>query len=100
MSPEERASVDALRVALGRWQTMPPINISLPRHDAYIVVGGLQLLTRHPDIEPLIKEVFERVGRALQTVVADDPDVYAMLELGWHPRFDVEQDPPSSPSPA
>ncbi|MFF3441728.1 hypothetical protein [Streptosporangium sp. NPDC002721] len=82
--------VDAYR----RWATMPPAEVSVDRRDAYMAMGGLQLLQRHPALDPEMKAAFERVGRLLQVAVCDDPQLYVMAETGWDAQHDVEEQEP------
>jgi hypothetical protein len=85
----EAHGVNLILDAYRRWETMPPVDVSVQRHDGYILLGGLQLLTRHPEIAPDLKEVFVRCGREIQRLICDDPELYALAEVGWDPVQDV-----------
>ncbi|MEU4406162.1 hypothetical protein AB0F88_16700 [Streptosporangium sp. NPDC023963] len=54
----------------------------------------MQLLQRHPALDPEMKANFERVGRLLQVAVCDDPQLYVMAETGWDAQHDVEEREP------
>ena len=69
------------------------VRIEMAHRDVWELVGGLQLLLRHPQVAeaPPLADFFERFGRTLQNSVADDADLYALLETGWNPDLDVPQ---------
>lgn len=69
------------------------VRIEMAHRDAWELVGGLQLLLRHPQVgeAPPLAAFFEQFGRTLQNSVADDADLYALLETGWNPDLDVPQ---------
>lgn len=92
--PEDAAELELLQAAYARWETMPNVALRLSRRDAYLLMCGLQLLMRHPGMSPGLLESFERVGRAAQALACDDPEVYAMAELGWSSAHDVDQGEP------
>jgi len=81
---------DGLQVLLDafmRWKDKPPASVELPRRTWWIVLGALQLATRHPDAP--LKEDVESAAREIQRVICDTAEVLVLAELGWNPEHDV-----------
>ncbi|MEV0754963.1 hypothetical protein [Streptosporangium sp. NPDC050280] len=87
----EAAGVALVRSAYERWSGLPPVDVRVSRRDAYVVMGGLQLLLRHPALGDSMKSVFEQVGRDIQRLICDDVELYALAEAGWNPVYDVAE---------
>lgn len=88
----EAHGVEIVSEAYRRWAKMGDVPIAIHPQDAYIAMGGLQLLTRHPGIDERMKKVFEKVGRVIQETICDNPEIYALAETGWDSANDVEQE--------
>ena len=87
----EADAVQLLHEAYTRWADMPPVRLTVPRRDAWIVMMALQQVVSHPAIaDSPMHEVLENVGRHIQEGVSDDPRLYAVAEAGWNRAFDVE----------
>ena len=83
--PQPRNPNDQAAVALGRL-TNQTTSITAPTREAWNVMGLLQYLRRHPQLDAQTREVVERFGRQIQDNICDDPVLYALAEAGWHPR--------------
>lgn len=66
-----------------RWEGMPPVEVRMSRSDAFLLLSGLQVLTRAEGLSGPARHVYTVIGRALQELVCDDPELYAMAETGW-----------------
>ncbi|MET9183245.1 hypothetical protein ABZX88_34300 [Kitasatospora aureofaciens] len=91
LSEGEAAGVKLMHEAYIRWRDMPPARITLERRDAWIVMMGLQTARSHPGVNEQIAGVWEAAGRAIQEQLADNPELYAMAETGWHRVYDVDE---------
>lgn len=74
-----------------RWEDDPPITISLPRGDAWLLLTTAQLRHRDPGVDWHLSQHLERVGRTIQQAVCDpsDPALHALAEAGWNPSVDL-----------
>lgn len=88
----EERSLRIVTEAMHRWNTQPPVRVEIDKPTLYALIGGLQLLTRHPGLPPRMIERFVSVARQMQEHLADDPDIYNIIENGWNPDHDVTQD--------
>lgn len=79
--------------AYRRWADKPPLLLRVDRTHAYMLLCGLQLLTRLPVVADPLKQVFVGIGREIQEKVADTPELYALMETGWNPAHDVPHNP-------
>ena len=89
MEPDPE-TMAALLAAFQRWQHEPPILAEISRLDAYMLMCGLQLLTRHPDMSDAQIDAWRSFGRTLQDALAGEaPELAEMMEAGWDPARDV-----------
>ncbi|MGH3942639.1 MAG: hypothetical protein ACRDTG_29250 [Pseudonocardiaceae bacterium] len=84
----EHAAIALLAEAFRRWEHDPPCVITLPKHQAWNVMGLFQLLHRHPHLDRKMLDFVERFGRQIQTMICDTPQLYAFAEDGWNPALD------------
>lgn len=69
------------------------VEVNLSVRDCYLMVSWLQLVTRHPGISAVMKEICEGVARDFQKQVSDiHPGVNEVLEMGWDWNNDVLPD--------
>ncbi|WP_327391511.1 hypothetical protein OG728_39250 (plasmid) [Streptomyces microflavus] len=80
--------------AYTRWQSMPPVSVSVERRDMWTVMMGLQVAVAHPSFSPdtLMGRIVESVGRQLQEGLCDNAELYAVAAAGWDRAADVAQD--------
>ena len=65
---------------------MPIIKIK----EAWLLISGLQLATRHPGISPMMKRALEHIARQFQAQIVEDyPEAAVLLEMGWDEANDV-----------
>ena len=84
-------------------QEWPPLQIVIPGSDdgpvvasmnaptAFLILGALQLVLRHPSIKnmgPTVQAV-ESFGQMLQAYLSITRNLAEVCEAGWNPSFDV-----------
>lgn len=79
--------------AHARWKDMPPIRVEIDRSDLHAVVTFLQLASRHPGLSAKQHEELVRLGRRLQAIVCDTPELLAFTDMGWDPAHDQSGPP-------
>lgn len=71
-------------------QDEKPVNLTINLGSAWILVTGIQLATRHPDINEPMKAMLTAVARQFQDVIIEvHPEVEDLLERGWDATYDV-----------
>ncbi|MDX2703873.1 hypothetical protein PV350_13520 [Streptomyces sp. PA03-6a] len=86
----DAAGVELMTSAYARWQDMPPVAFSLTRQDAWILMVSLQISAAHPMVsDQPMSTPMEEIGRRIQEIICDDPEVYAVAETGWNRSYDV-----------
>ncbi len=85
----DAAGVEFLRKTFKQWESAPPVQIRVPRREAFYLIGVIQYATRGLDRKTAA--IAENIGRQLQEQLSEDPEVYTMLETGWNPTYDVKQ---------
>jgi hypothetical protein len=76
-------------------ETILPVNISIMQ--AWMLVSGLQLATRHPGIGAPLREHLVGIARQFQEAIEQQhPGAHEALEMGWKQQFDVKRDRPFS----
>lgn len=65
------------------------LHFALRPGDAFQVVAVLQYAWRNPALSPVQRGTVESLARGLQRLIARiDPEVGAILEMGWHTEYD------------
>lgn len=85
---------EALKIIMKTLRQAEPVSLALPAFDAFTLVGLMQLLTRHPELEGRMKELAQQIGLQLQTTLAQQTassQLFDLMDLGWHSEFDVPQ---------
>lgn len=68
-------------------QTRLPVSISIMQ--AWLLVSGLQLATRHPGISSYMRDELTRMARQFQGAIeVIHPEAHEPLEMGWNPELD------------
>ncbi|MEW1552192.1 hypothetical protein [Streptomyces tsukubensis] len=95
MTEQKPPGVDVLDAAHRRWRDTPPVSLKMHRQDLFLMLMALQATTRFPGgTTPSMAKRMEAVGRQIQEAIADDPELYSLMESGWNPAHDVEQETP------
>ncbi|GAB3435152.1 hypothetical protein [Flindersiella endophytica] len=81
--------------AHARWADMPPVKLENERADLHAIVTFLQLASRHPSLSEGQHIELIQIGRRLQAIVCDTPEMLAFTDMGWNPQHD--QQPPPEP---
>ena len=89
--PDDEGPIALLLSAFRRWNGQPGVMITLSKTESWTLMGLLQLLHRHPDMESRTLRFVERVGRQIQGMVCDDPELYVLAEAGWDPALDQQE---------
>lgn len=70
--------------------TLLPVSIHIK--EAWMLIGGLQLATRHPGLSPVMRAALENIARQFQLSIVDlHPEAKPLLDMGWDERFDVDK---------
>lgn len=78
-----------IRIAGNVMRDRTPIALTITIRDAWLLVSGLQLATRHPEIDPTTKTFLEALARQFQGVIVEaHPEAGELLEMGWNQNFD------------
>ncbi|MAU11150.1 MAG: hypothetical protein CL607_15125 [Anaerolineaceae bacterium] len=82
---------DDMKVVAEVMQDEDPIEVIISTQSAWLLVSGLQLVTRHPGISSHMKRAMEDIGRQFQDrLVESHPESAEIIEKGWHWEFDVD----------
>lgn len=68
-------------------QSAGVLYLDLGPYSAFILVAALQLAWRHPDHEPRLRDMIERIARRIQDSFA--PRYAELIEAGWDTSRDV-----------
>lgn len=69
-----------------------PVEISIK--EAWLLISGLQLATRHPEISEHMRNALTDIARQFQGAITDlHPEAQAPLEMGWNSAHDVQPAP-------
>lgn len=63
------------------------LTVTMGPYTAFTLIGLLQLVWRHPDLSPQMRQVIEKIARLLQGRFGTD--IQAEIELGWNTACDV-----------
>jgi hypothetical protein len=67
------------------------VQITLTIAEAWMTVSAVQLVLRHPDIHMKMRIQLEHIARQFHPVIAEvSVEAERLLEMGWHPEYDVE----------
>jgi len=70
-----------------------PLSVNIQIRDAWILVGGLQLATRHPELTEPMKSMLGVIARHFQGAITRlYPEAQPLLEMGWDSEYDVESE--------
>lgn len=86
---EGKRAIAAIEEAYARWLDMPQLRLRIGRQEAYANILALQVASAHPGVSPALREAWVIMGRQLAELVADTPDIQALVEAGWHRENDV-----------
>ncbi|MGW3091726.1 hypothetical protein [Streptomyces sp. NPDC001108] len=84
MTARDAAGVQVLRDAYARWADLPPVQLSMKRQDAWLVLVLTQKAAGSPAFDGgQLAEDIRDVGRQFQAAVCDVPELHAVAEEGW-----------------
>ena len=70
-----------------------PLPVTINIQEAWLLISGLQLASRHPGISPYMKSALENIGRQFQQAIVErHPQAAELIEFGWNPEMDVPQE--------
>lgn len=68
------------------------IELEIDIMQAWLLVCGLQLLTRHPEVSQQMKDIWTHTAREFQEVILEvHPEAEELIEMGWNEDFDVDE---------
>lgn len=92
MNQDYQGPITLLLNAIRRWNRQPDtVTITLSKTESWTLMTLLQLLHRCPDLQPSTVRLVERVGRGIQEMVCDDPELCVLAEAGWDPARDQQE---------
>lgn len=66
-------------------ETPLPVTISIKQ--AWLLISGLQLAVRHPEMSDLMRQDLEHIGKQFQQPIIElHPECYLLIEHGWIPQ--------------
>lgn len=89
---DEQKDLETILAAIRRWENAPRIEAQLTPYEGWTTMAGLQLCLRHPELPPDLQKIMTRVGRRLQALVCDIPEIDDIAERGWNPDHDQPGD--------
>ena len=67
-----------------------PLELSITIRDAFEIVGGIQLCSRHPDVpQDLMAMCIQAALQIQERVIEHHPDAWAVMQMGWDPASDL-----------
>ena len=66
----------------------PRVYLDLSGLHAWMLMAGLQLLLRHPNLPESIRDTLAQVARLLQRDVSRTPELARIAQAGWDPEND------------
>jgi hypothetical protein len=67
-----------------------PLPVVINIKEAWLLVSGLQLATRHPEISEAMRAALTNIARQFQEAIEQaHPEAGECLEFGWDPDKDV-----------
>lgn len=58
--------------------------------DAWLLIGALQLATRHPEMSRFMRRALKRISGSFEKAITDlHPEARELLDMGWDPKYDV-----------
>jgi hypothetical protein len=80
----------AMRITAQVMSDEQPLAVTISIKDAWLMISGLQLAARHPDLGTPLKQHLEQIGRQFQDAITErHPLAEQLLEMGWNTDFDV-----------
>ena len=95
MSEFAETDVEAGQLLRGKFSDAPDIQVEMNFYETFSTVTLLQLVTRHPNLPGQMADGAVSIGLQFQMLISQtavNPELNHVLELGWHPEFDVDQD--------
>lgn len=88
---EDEAYRDDLQIAAQVITDKTPVRVHIEVKDLWLIVVGIQLASRHPEVSVVVKEMWEYLARYFQSMIVEiHPEAESVIEKGWHPEHDVE----------
>jgi hypothetical protein len=67
-----------------------PVLLEMSKLQSFILLGMLQLVTRHPDLPDTSRAVAVGIARTIQSGVLSEPPLSIIAEMGWDQANDVD----------
>lgn len=65
------------------------MQIALTMRDLWMIVGAVQLVTRHPEANGEALRLATETARLMQArIIEHHPDAWLLLQMGWDERYD------------
>lgn len=79
----------AMQIVSNCMSDTTPLTVNITIADAWLLLSGIQLATRHPELSVYMKDSLFNSGLKFQEQVeAVHPEAHEFIEMGWDKRFD------------
>ena len=69
-----------------------PLPVTIQIKEAWMLISGMQLCSRHPGLSRIMRDSLEHIGRQFQqSIVELHPEANPLINMGWDERFDVDR---------
>jgi hypothetical protein len=70
-----------------------PLPVTIDIMQAWLLISGLQLACRHPEMDDKMRKALTHTARQFQAaIVAVHPEADELINMGWDTSFDVDKD--------
>lgn len=77
-----------------------PVQIQISKQELWCFLCAIQLACRHPRFNGPTRKITEATARQLGAVlIANDPDLKMLFEMGWQEQFDDKENGLNKPKP-
>lgn len=79
----------ARQIATACMSDEKPLTVEITIKDAWLLLSGIQLATRHPELSVYMKDALFESGLKFQSAVeAVHPEAHEFIEMGWDKSLD------------
>jgi hypothetical protein len=69
-----------------------PLPLTIQIKEAWLLISGLQFLTRNPHLGKPTLAIFAHIAKQFQSAIVKlHPEANPLIEMGWDERFDVDR---------
>jgi hypothetical protein len=79
---------DAIALMAEELMRQPALTVTIRAQDVMVLVGALQLATRHRSLTPNVRDTIGRFIEGARTYFAECPFVLEAIRMGERPEYD------------